>query len=227
MGNQTVSSEHASTNPCAIPIIHEDRDMIIIDKPPELLSVPGRGEDKKDSVLTRMEKMYDHVWAVNRLDFSTSGLMVLALRRKAESNLKQQFQDRQVKKRYTAIVEGLVEQGKGTINFPLVYDPAHKPRQKVCYKTGKPALTTYEVLYRENKTTAMYLYPYTGRSHQLRVHCMTLGHPIVGDRLYGSNTNTIPSQRLLLHAEQLTLNHPYSGKPCTFFSPAIFLKPVE
>ena len=189
-------------------IVHEDRDMAVVDKPSGLLSVPGRVH--ADSVLSRLQERYPHVYAVHRLDMDTSGLLVVALRRKAERELQRQFRERLVGKAYLAVVRGVVAEGEGEIHLPLSRVPGQPPRSVVDHAAGRSALTRYRVLERLGERTRLALMPRTGRSHQLRVHLYAIGHPIVGDRFYGPPT--APGQRLMLHAHTLSFLHPYDGR---------------
>ena len=217
-----------STPPYAPPttpwldILHEDRDMVVTNKPSGLLSVPGRGPDLLDSVLTRVRADHPQAQAVHRLDLGTSGVLVVATRRKAEAILRQQFQDRRTRKVYLALVEGVMVQDNGLIELPLICDWPNRPRQMVCHQTGKPARTEFQVLARFAASTLVRLLPRTGRSHQLRVHLASLGHPILGDNLYGATPSDTPTTRLLLHASQLGLFHPYSGEWMSFTAPCDF-----
>jgi len=194
-------------------IIHEDRDMVVLNKPSGLLSVPGRTPDLFDSALSRVREIHPGAQAVHRLDLGTSGVLVVATRRKAEAVLRQQFQDRRTRKVYLALVRGVMSEDSGLVDLPLICDWPNRPRQMVCHATGKQALTRYEILERSEHSTLVLLRPHTGRSHQLRVHMASLGHPILGDNLYGEQT---PGERLLLHASQLGLYHPYSGEWTVF-----------
>ncbi|NLW80844.1 MAG: RluA family pseudouridine synthase [Desulfovibrionales bacterium] len=207
-------------------IMYEDRDMVVVDKPSGLLSVPGRTPELCDSVLSRVRLTYMHAQAVHRLDLGTSGVLVVATRRKAEATLRQQFQDRQTSKVYLAMVHGRMESDAGTIDLPLICDWPNRPRQKVCQRTGKPALTEYEVVERHPDSTLVRLCPRTGRSHQLRVHLASLGHPILGDNLYGPD-QIQEGCRLLLHASQLGLFHPYSRTWMTFLAACPFAPQAE
>lgn len=202
-------------------ILHEDRDMLVVNKPGGLLSVPGRSTDLYDSVLSRVREIHGNAQAVHRLDLGTSGVLVIALRRKAEAALRQQFQDRQTRKIYLALVHGNMIDDHGSIDLPLVCDWPNRPMQKVCHETGKPALTVFSVLERHAATTLLRLFPYTGRSHQLRVHLAALGHPILGDNLYGPDQTASGSQ-LQLHASQLGLYHPFGGEWMAFLAPCLF-----
>ncbi len=202
-----------------VEVLHEDRDMVVVNKPSGLLSVPGRTPDLFDSVLSRVRQAHPQAQAVHRLDLGTSGVLVVATRRKAEALLRQQFQDRMTLKVYFALVRGVVRQDRGQIDLPLICDWPNRPRQMVCLATGKAALTDYDVLERGPDSTLVRLRPHTGRSHQLRVHMASLGHPIVGDALYGDD---VPAPRLMLHASQLGLSHPYSETWMTFHAPCGF-----
>lgn len=198
-----------------IEILYQDEAMAVINKPAEFLSVPGKSVT--DSVYTRMKAMFPQATGpliVHRLDMSTSGLMVIALTRDANKSLAQQFIARTVEKRYVAQVAGVVLGEQGEINLPLRVDLDDRPRQLVCYEHGKHAHTVWQVKSRNEKHTMLYLYPHTGRTHQLRVHCAHhdgLHLPIIGDDLYGSKAN-----RLHLHAQRLVLNHPVTNERLTF-----------
>lgn len=212
--------------PCEAPVItlFSDADLLVIEKPAFLLSVPGRGPEKRDSVFARLQDDWgeERVFLVHRLDLDTSGLMVFARNRAAQSALSRAFQARHVEKRYEAVVQGRVEADRGQINLPLIADWPNRPRQKVCHEQGKQALTGYTVQRRGADWSYLDLMPVTGRSHQLRIHCRELGHPILGCDLYSPEAVLARSPRLLLHAAELTLPHPSSGKAVSFYSPAPF-----
>jgi tRNA pseudouridine32 synthase/23S rRNA pseudouridine746 synthase len=217
-----MSLEPLDYNPPAEPrlvILHEDRDMVVVNKPGGLLSVPGRTPDLFDSVLSRVRETHPNAQAVHRLDLGTSGVLVVATRRKAEAALRVQFQDRLTRKVYLARVSGRVCEDQGRVDLPLVCDWPNRPRQMVCHTTGKPALTEFLVLERLAESSLLLLRPHTGRSHQLRVHMASLGHPIVGDNLYGDARQ---GDHLLLHASQLGLYHPFSGEWTVFHAPCDF-----
>jgi len=206
------------TNPAlgkTIDIVYEDDVMVIINKPADFLSVPGK--NIQDSVHLRMKIAYpfaDSPLIVHRLDMSTSGLMVIALTKKAHKNLQKQFINRTVEKRYIALLNGNLKDDTGAINLPLRVDLDDRPRQLVCYDYGKNAETSWQVIERKNNTTKVFFYPKTGRTHQLRVHSAHikgLNMPIVGDDLYGNK-----SSRLHLHAESLTLQHPDTRETLCF-----------
>ena len=204
-------------------IIYQDDVMVVVNKPSELLSVPGKSI--KDSVYQRVQQLFPNATGsliVHRLDMSTSGLMVLALNPQVHKNLQKQFIERTVKKRYLALLDGLLAQDEGTINLPLLGDFNDRPRQMVCYQEGKVAETFWQVISinKQQQTTKVALYPKTGRTHQLRVHCahaLGLHMPIIGDDLYGKNAN-----RLHLQAQYLAFDHPVSNKPLVFEIPDDF-----
>ncbi|MGL5360067.1 MAG: RluA family pseudouridine synthase [Shewanella sp.] len=200
---------------------YQDRDVIIINKPSGLLSNPGRAAHTFDCALTRLQSLYPETILVHRLDCATSGIMVFARNKKAESHLKTQFQDRQNEKVYIAEVMGLVEQDAGIIDLAIAPDPAHPPYQKtqpLGTVGAKSALTHYRVLARRANSTLVELTPETGRTHQLRVHMLALGHPILGDEFYGDAEVIKARARLCLHAQSLRFTHPYSGKTLHFYS---------
>ncbi|WP_211315286.1 bifunctional tRNA pseudouridine(32) synthase/23S rRNA pseudouridine(746) synthase RluA [Photobacterium lipolyticum] len=203
-------------------VLHLDRDIIALNKPSGLLSNPGRDPAHHDSVLTRVLRDYPHAQIVHRLDMATSGLIVLALNKNAERHLKIQFQKRQTQKIYYARVWGHLKQDTGTIDLPLVCDWPNRPKQKVCFENGKPSVTHYEVVAREENATLVRLRPITGRSHQLRVHLLALDHPILGDRFYAHDEARTMAPRLQLHAAELTFAHPYTEQPMHLFAPCSF-----
>jgi len=202
-------------------IVYQDADLLVVNKPAEFLSVPGKNIE--DSVYLRIKTQFPHASGpllVHRLDMSTSGLLLIALNKRAHKALQKQFIERTIEKRYVALVTGDVAGDSGVIDLPLRLDFDDKPRQMVCYQQGKQALTTWQVLERKNNTTRLYLYPKTGRTHQLRVHCahkLGLNMPIVGDDHYG-----LKADRLHLHAEYLSFNHPISHQIIEFEVPAPF-----
>ena len=201
--------------------LYEDNDIVVVEKPAGLLSVPGKV--LTDSVELRLKARYPQVAGVmllHRLDQATSGVMIAAKNPRAYKSLQHQFQDRTIKKRYTAVLDGVIAQDDGIVNLPLRIDIYDRPRQMVCYERGKTALTRYQVIERGNNTTRISFYPHTGRTHQLRVHAahpQGLNCPILGDELYGA-----PGDRLHLHAAQLTFDHPVSGQSMSFTSEVTF-----
>jgi tRNA pseudouridine32 synthase/23S rRNA pseudouridine746 synthase len=205
-------------------ILYSSHDLLVIDKPAGLLSQPGRRPEKWDSVITRLKSAFPDAVVVHRLDEPTSGLMMLALGQPMSSGLSRAFRERQVNKRYQAIVRGLIVEDTGTIDFPLIADWPNRPRQKIDYETGKPSLTRYWVLERHvsRNTTRVDLEPFTGRSHQLRLHLMGIGHPILGDPLYADPETQLMAPRMLLHARHLSFIHPLTGTPMRFDSEVPF-----
>lgn len=205
-------------------ILYQDADILLINKPAYLLSVPGRAPENKDCAITRLQQQFEDIRLVHRLDLDTSGIMVFALSREGQSRLSRLFQLRTVKKRYQAVVHGIVENDEGSIELPLIADWPNRPLQKVCHDTGKHALTHYQVLERDEQRnrTRVALSPVTGRSHQLRIHCRELGHPIIGCDMYAPPEIEALSPRLLLHAEWLAFNHPITGLWSEFTSPCPF-----
>jgi len=202
-------------------IVHQDDSFLVINKPAGLLSVPGKSIN--DSVKTRIQAMFPRAKGgiiVHRLDMATSGLMLIALTERANKNLQHQFIKRIVEKCYIAIVDGLIEQDSGIIELPLTGDFDDRPRQMVCHKTGKSAYTSWQVDKRSSHQTWLTLWPKTGRTHQLRVHCahhQGLNCAMVGDDLYGK-----PAARLMLHAKKISFNHPITKQSLTFDSIAPF-----
>ncbi len=201
-------------------ICFQDKDLLVVNKPSGLLTNPGRGEQLADCLLSRVQLQFPGALLVHRLDLSTSGLVVFALRRKAEAALKQQFAQRSVKKTYLARVWQQPEPAVADINLPLTADLAAPPRNKVCVELGKAALTRYQCLQSPSEHALVALFPVTGRAHQLRVHLQSIGHPILGDALYAHAAALAAAPRLLLHAMVLELNQPYSGQRLRFVAPA-------
>ncbi len=210
-----------------VEIVFEDEQILAINKPSGLLSVPGRLPEHHDSAWSRVQETHPEAQIVHRLDMDTSGLMVLAKNKRAESALKKQFQYRLTHKVYYARVWGHVEQSEGVLEFPLICDWENRPRQKVCFETGKPSKTLFQVAKYEEKTTIVRLLPVTGRSHQLRVHMQALGHPIVGDEFYSEGEAFSCSDRLALHAAELSFYHPRSHWLRSIFVPCDFYPEAE
>ena len=205
-----------------IRIFYEDRDLLLVDKPHHLLSVPGRHPLNHDSLIRRLQPRYPDVQAVHRLDLDTSGLMVVPKRRESLSELGRQFQRRQIEKEYTAIVWGEMEDDWGEIELPIATDWPNRPKQMICEERGKHALTRFEVLNRGDNRSLVKLMPVTGRSHQLRIHMQSLGHPIIGCDMYAHPEALEASDRLLLHATRLKLCAPSTGNWLSAFSPIPF-----
>lgn len=203
-------------------ILYHDDQLLIVEKPAGLLSVPGKGEARADCVIDRLRGAFPQVLLVHRLDLDTSGVMVFALTPAAQRHLGLQFERRHVRKTYLARVWGEIAATEGMIDLPLIVDWPNRPRQKVDHQNGKPALTRWKVLRRADSTTRLRLFPETGRSHQLRVHMQALGHPILGDPLYATGAALDAAPRLQLHAESLRLRHPDGGRGVTFRSACPF-----
>ncbi|MFM9916524.1 MAG: RluA family pseudouridine synthase [Rhizobacter sp.] len=203
--------------------MHVDAALVVIDKPAGLLSVPGRGAGKADCAATRVQAQFADALIVHRLDMATSGLLLMARGAEMQRVLSMVFQDREVVKSYEAIVSGRVACDSGEIDLPLMADWPRRPRQKVDRLHGKPSLTRYRVLQRDpvSGTTRLELQPVTGRTHQLRVHLLAIGHPIVGDSLYAPPDEPGPG-RLMLHATTLRLLNPTTGHPLALSSAAPF-----
>ncbi|EMR36567.1 RluA family pseudouridine synthase, partial [Vibrio harveyi] len=184
-------------------------------KPSGLLSVPGK--TIKDSAYTRLQTMFPDAegpFVIHRLDMATSGILVFALTKRANKSLQKQFITRGVQKRYMALLEGVLTEPEGEISLPMRGDPDDRPRQLVCFEHGKPAETYWQLIEVKDGRSKVYMYPKTGRTHQLRVHSahhMGLNMAMVGDGLYGEKAN-----RLHLHAEMLELDHPYSKERMCF-----------
>ncbi|MBM2575019.1 RluA family pseudouridine synthase [Jannaschia sp. Os4] len=201
-----------------IPIVHEDADLLVVDKPAGLLSVPGRGAHLADCLLTRLQAMRPEVLLCHRLDRDTSGIMVFALTKEGQRRMGRLFETKRVKKRYVALVHGAVAEAEGTIDLPLIVDWPNRPLQRVDHEIGKAAVTDWTRGAVEGDVTRMILRPRTGRSHQLRVHMRELGHPIVGDPFYSEGAETHP--RMYLHAEGLKFVHPVTEKTMRLEVPA-------
>ncbi len=205
-------------------IVHADAHCIVVCKPSGLLAVPGRGEAGRDCLSERVRADHADALIVHRLDMATSGLMLLARGTDAQRRLSIAFAQREVHKRYVAVATGQMNPPEGEIDLPLAADWPNRPRQQVDAVRGRPSLTRYRVLEIDaaRNTTRVELEPVTGRAHQLRVHLLAIGHPILGDTLYGSAEVQAAAPRLLLHAASLAFTHPASGEPMSFDSPSPF-----
>ena len=212
-------------------VVYEDDTLLVLDKPTGLLSVPGRGEDKQDCLSSRVQKRYANASIVHRLDMGTSGLMLMARGELAQRFLNQAFAKRIVHKRYEAVVEGLLPEPDHQnnspwqeITLPIALDWPNRPRRIINAESGKPSQTRWQVMSVDKVlgTSRVRLEPLTGRSHQLRVHLLAIGHPILGDTLYAPTPVVAKAARLLLHATELELPHPVSLQPMRFVSPAPF-----
>ena len=205
-------------------LIYADAQLLVVSKPSGMLSVPGRGEEKQDCLVKRVQVDYPDALIVHRLDCDTSGLLVLARGKLMHRRLSIQFQERQVDKRYVAVVAGKLNPATGEVNLPLIVDWPNRPLHKVDHDIGKPSLTLYRVVAydADEDGSRVELTPETGRTHQLRVHMQALGHPILGDSLYADPASRAKADRLLLHAEYLAFQHPENGKRLEFNCPAGF-----
>ena len=221
---KTTLNRYAPPPHRGLDILHLDDALLVLNKPSGLLSVPGRGPEAQDCLTRRVRLEYPQAMNVHRLDMETSGIIVMARYRSAHRHLSQQFQHRQVCKGYVAVVDGRVRQSAGEIDLPLIADWPNRPRQKIDNKNGKPSKTRFSVAHHDvrRNTTRLDLCPETGRTHQLRVHLQTLGHPIIGDKLYGDTRVSNKADRLLLHASFLSFNHPVSGERLCFENEAPF-----
>lgn len=195
-----------------------DDHLIVVEKPSGLLSVPGRGPEKQDCLASRANDAFPGALIVHRLDMETSGLMVLALREDSHRALSKQFEKRQVQKTYIARVAGQMSAKTGEIDLPLMKDWPKRPLQKVDAENGKPSLTHWRCLELEQHASRLQLTPLTGRTHQLRVHLNAIGHPILGDLLYGTAQSRAGADRLQLHASTLSFDHPETGEHLSFSS---------
>ena len=206
-------------------LIHRDQDFMVIHKPAGLLSVPGKTPDLQDCVINRLLQEESRTLLIHRLDRDTSGLLVFGLSKTGQKSISRQFQERETDKTYQALVVGCVK-GQGTVDIPVIYDPSRPPLHIVDAHHNKAALTHWEAVeqfqIQDQWVTRVKLTPITGRAHQLRVHMQHLGHPIVGDTLYATPAQQALKDRLCLHAEQLSFNHPVTGERLNFHCPVPF-----
>jgi tRNA pseudouridine32 synthase/23S rRNA pseudouridine746 synthase len=201
-------------------IVSQDDDILVLNKPSGLLSVPGK--EHADCLQARVQRVFPTATVVHRLDMATSGLMVMALNKPAHRHISKQFELRETAKTYQAIVFNRVQQESGEINLPLICDWPNRPKQMVDHEQGKKALTHWRVLERNTHSTRLELKPVTGRSHQLRVHMLSMQHPILGDSLYAHDQALAMSNRLNLHAMFLSFRHPVSEQTLYFESEVPF-----
>ncbi|MGH1379093.1 MAG: pseudouridine synthase [Alphaproteobacteria bacterium] len=206
----------------ALDIIYNDDDILVLSKPAELLSVPGRKEEHKDSLETRVKCEFPEARIVHRLDMSTSGIIVMAMNAESHRNIGLQFERRKTKKVYIARVWGDIEENTGEIDLPLICDWPNRPLQMVDHENGRSSQTNWEVIDREVGLTRVALYPITGRTHQLRVHMAEIGHPILGDDFYAHEQAFKAENRLHLHAHKLMIHHPDDGRQIWFESKCPF-----
>lgn len=235
---------HPPTTPY-LRILYQDNDILVLEKPAGLLTVPGKAPEHKDSLQLRVQRVFPTARIIHRLDMATSGLLVMALHKPAQGGIAKQFEQRSVKKRYRAKLWGNLQassqQMKGTVELPLICDWPNRPKQKVDWENGKPATTHWQIVdlpFPQNVTetkalnesagaveenaTLVDLFPVTGRSHQLRVHMLSLGHPIIGDRLYAHDDARKNANRLHLHACEIRFTHPVTGDEMHFESACAF-----
>jgi len=192
-------------------ILHDDHEVLLVDKPSGLLSVPGKGPHLADCLIARVQAVFPQALLVHRLDRDTSGVMIFALTPHAQRHLGLQFEKRYTKKTYVARVHGKIAEKTGTVDLPLIVDWPNRPKQMVDFETGKQAITDWRVVRRAEDETRVRLMPKTGRSHQLRVHMLALGHPILGDPFYATGPARA-HPRLMLHSETLQFRHPDGGE---------------
>lgn len=212
-------------NPPLLPafeILYQDDDLLVLNKPSGLLTVPGKELQHKDSLQLRVQRVFPTATIVHRLDMATSGIILMPLTAHAHRELGWQFQYRTMDKRYIARVWGQLVQSTGSVSEPLICDWPNRPKQKICYEHGKKALTHFTVLAQHADHARVALTPVTGRSHQLRVHMLHLGHPILGDRLYAHPEAKALAERLQLHAEMIEFSHPTSKQRMQFIAPCPF-----
>ncbi|GGY64803.1 pseudouridine synthase [Cellvibrio zantedeschiae] len=195
-------------------ILKRDSEYLLVNKPTRLLSVPGRHPQNRDSVIARLLEDHPNAAIVHRLDFDTSGIMVVPLNKAALSHISKQFQARTTHKTYIAVVDGLVAQDSGVIDLPIAPDMENRPKYKICTAIGRQSVTEFTVVSRDEiaQTTRLLLHPITGRSHQLRLHMQAIGHPILGCEFYADQAARKKSPRLLLHATELAFDHPVTGE---------------
>ncbi|MGR3485276.1 MAG: RluA family pseudouridine synthase [Paracoccaceae bacterium] len=202
-----------------IDVLHADHEILVVDKPAGLLSVPGKGPELADCLIARLAVAFPTILLVHRLDRDTSGVMVFALTPHAQRHLGQQFEKRRAKKEYLARLHGEMVERSGTVDAPLMADWPNRPRQMI-HPDGRAAVTDWHVLRRGGGETRARLVPHTGRSHQLRVHMLSLGHPILGDSLYAPDPGA--HSRMMLHSHRLRLRHPDGGRGGRFTAPPPF-----
>jgi tRNA pseudouridine32 synthase/23S rRNA pseudouridine746 synthase len=212
--------------PDGLTVLHADKSLLVLDKPAGLLSVPGRGPENADCLSARVQARYPDALVVHRLDMGTSGLIVMARGASAQSALSRCFAQREVRKRYQAVVAGSPDDsgadalGWSDIRLPLIVDWPNRPKSKVCLDSGKPSHTRWRILERLQvgplAASRLELEPVTGRSHQLRLHLQAIGHPILGDELYAHDEALDAAPRLLLHACSIDLPHPVTGERLGF-----------
>jgi tRNA pseudouridine32 synthase/23S rRNA pseudouridine746 synthase len=206
--------------PKHLSIIYADSHVLALSKPSGLLSVPGRIE--KDCLETRAQERFESARIVHRLDMETSGILLMALSANIHRTLSKQFENREISKTYIARIAGHPRKNQGEINLPIRCDWPNRPKQMVDHDQGKPSQTVWEIIDREENASRVKLTPITGRSHQLRVHMLALGHPILGDVLYAPPDIIAAAPRLQLHAEKLSFTHPQTEETVNLYDPCPF-----
>lgn len=197
-------------------VIYQDDEILILNKPSGLLTVPGKNPKHADCLESRACEKFPGAKIVHRLDMDTSGLIVMGLNKIAHRHLSLQFQNRNVEKAYEALVPGPMQEKSGNIDLPLICDWPNRPKQMVDHEHGKKSLTEWHLIEHQQNISRIHLIPHTGRSHQLRVHLMSIGHPILGDRFYASDEIYQMRNRLCLHSKKLTIMHPVLKEKMTF-----------
>jgi tRNA pseudouridine32 synthase/23S rRNA pseudouridine746 synthase len=203
-------------------LVYRDNDLIVLNKPSGLLTVPGRLPEHKDCLENRVARVLPSATIVHRLDMATSGIIIMALNKPIHVAISQQFEKRKTKKAYIARLFGHVNEQEGSVDQPLICDWPNRPKQMIDHERGKPSLTHYKVISYGDNSTLVELTPITGRSHQLRVHMLSIGHPILGDRLYAHDEALAMATRLNLHAQMLSVHHPVSNEVITFLADCPF-----
>jgi len=203
-------------------VLYQDTEIVVVNKPSGLLHVPGKDPRLFDCLEYRAKKIWPSISIIHRLDLDTSGVVVMGLNKKAHANVAMQFEKRTTQKIYIARVWGVMAEDRGHIDLPLCTDWERKPRQHVDFENGRSAQTDWEVIERETNATRVRLFPRTGRTHQLRVHMLSLGHPMLGDRFYAEGDALAAANRLQLHAASLMFRHPVTGEEQIFTAPCPF-----
>lgn len=203
-------------------IVYRDNDLIVLNKSSGLLTVPGRLPEHKDCLQNRVARVLPSATIVHRLDMATSGIIIMALNKPAHVSISQQFEKRKTQKKYIARVFGHIKEKEGSVDQPLICDWPNRPKQMIDHERGKPSLTHYKVISYGDNSTLVELTPITGRSHQLRVHMLSIGHPILGDRLYAHDEALAMASRLNLHAQMLRITHPVTNEEKTFIAECPF-----
>ncbi|NNU78966.1 RNA pseudouridine synthase [Halovulum dunhuangense] len=208
--------------PAGLSVLHADAQILVVDKPSGLLSVPGKDPGLEDCLEARVRAAFPDALLLHRLDMDTSGVMVFARTRLAQRHIAWQFEKRSLEKRYVARVWGRPAGDRGRVDLPLICDWPNRPLQMVCHARGKPSVTDWALLAVEGAASRLAVSPLTGRSHQIRVHLREIGHPILGDRFYATGDALAAADRLQLHAESLTLRHPEGGAWVSYTAPVPF-----